>query len=293
MSPVAFSNFRSTQTGLDLNGPTIEITENPSNIITQQDSFQTPFGPATGALPIRNTDDAGAIALDTFRTDANKENLVLALPLNTSGGDVSADISGTGSNKVATVTRATTSTDQSIFYGTSYKFTGGNSFVSFDDVNDWYFNGDFTVEGWLWFDSNPSSWDETVISQWYNGDTNSNFKLAHHRDGILRFYFQTTNDTYEWDSPILVKDRWYHFAFSLNGTTGRFFLNGNLVEDVTIVGSAINSGAKLILGGQDNGSGSGNYMLQNTTYMQDVRIYKGVAKYTSNFTPAFPVADLI
>ena len=103
MSPVAFHSYRSTQTTLDLNGPTIEITENPSNIITQKDSFQTPFGPATGALPIRNTDDAGAIALDTFRTDANKENLVLALPFNTSGGDVSADISGTGSNKVATI----------------------------------------------------------------------------------------------------------------------------------------------------------------------------------------------
>ena len=35
MSPVAFNNFRSTQTRLDLNGPTIAITDNPTDVITQ------------------------------------------------------------------------------------------------------------------------------------------------------------------------------------------------------------------------------------------------------------------
>ena len=171
MSPVAFHSYRSIQTGLDLNGPSIDITSNPSNIITQTDTFETPFGKATGALPIRNTDDTGAVALDTFRTDANKADLVLALPFNTTGGDVSADISGTGGNKVATDTGATTSTDQSIFYGTSYKFTGGDDYISFGDVNDWYFNGDFTVEGWVWFDADATSNEETIISQWNSAAT--------------------------------------------------------------------------------------------------------------------------
>ncbi len=293
MSPVAFSNFRSTQTGLDLNGPTIDITTNPTNVVGQPDAFQTPFGPATGALPIRNTTDDGLITDDTFRTDPNKADLVLALPFNTTGGDVSADISGTGGNKVATDTGATTSTDQSIFYGTSYKFTGGNDYISFGDVNDWYFNGDFTVEGWVWFDSNPTSTNEVIISQWYNDSVNSSFKLTHEISGILRFHYQNTGATDQLDSSVLVKDRWYHYAFTLNGTTARLFLDGRQQEAKTVSGSSINSGAKLILGGQDNGSGKGNFMLQNTTYMQDVRIYKGLAKYTSDFTPAFPTSDLV
>ena len=179
MSPVAFHSYRSIQTGLDLNGPSIDITSNPSNIITQTDTFETPFGKATGALPIRNTDDTGAVALDTFRTDANKADLVLALPFNTTGGDVSADISGTGGNKVATDTGATTSTDQSIFYGTSYKFTGGDDYISFGDVNDWYFNGDFTVEGWVWFDADATSNEETIISQWNSAATVDTLSLIH------------------------------------------------------------------------------------------------------------------
>ena len=298
MSPVAFHSYRSIQTGLDLNGPTIEINSNPSNIITQTDTFETPFGKATGALPIRNTTDDGSITDDTFRTDANKADLVLALPFNTTGGDVSSDISGTGGNKVATDTGATTSTDQSIFYGTSYKFNDRDDYISFGDVNDWYFNGDFTVEGWIRLDSDPSRsiGNERIISQWYIGDDNSNFKLEHNVDGFLRFHLSRSSDgntSFTWDSSVLVKYRWYHFAFSLNGTTGRLFLDGLLQESITVTGSSNNSGAKLFLGGEDDGNGNAVLGFQNTTYLQDFRIYKGVAKYTSNFIPAFPTADLI
>ena len=158
MSPVAFQNFRSTQTGLDLNGPTIDINENPSNVITQPDAFQTPFGPATGALPIRNTNDNGAVAVSGFRDDDNKADLVLALPLNTTVGDVSADVRGSGTNKVATDIGATTSTLESNLYGTSYRFReAGADYIRFSDAQDWYFNGDFTVEGWVYFTGSAGS----------------------------------------------------------------------------------------------------------------------------------------
>ena len=294
MSPVAFHSYRSIQTGLDLNGPSIDITSNPSNIITQTDTFETPFGKATGALPIRNTDDTGAVALDTFRTDANKADLVLALPFNTTGGDVSADISGTGGNKVATDTGATTSTDQSIFYGTSYKFTGGDDYISFGDVNDWYFNGDFTVEGWVWFDANPTS-SEAIISQWLtDGGSSRNFAIYHKEDGSIEaIQSRSTGNHNVSTSKSLVNDRWYHVAMVLSGTTLSLYLDGLLQQSTTVTGSANNSGMKLMVGAEDNGSGSGAYILQNTSYFQDFRIYKGVAKYTADFTPAFPTPDLI
>ena len=294
MSPVAFHSYRSIQTGLDLNGPSIEITSNPSNIITQTDTFETPFGKATGALPIRNTDDTGAVAISGFRDDTNKADLVLALPFNTTGGDVSSDISGTGGNKVATDTGATTSTDQSIFYGTSYKFTGGDDYISFSDVNDWYFNGDFTVEGWVWFDENPTS-SEAIISQWLTGGGSSrNFAIYHKEDGSIEaIQSRSTGNHNVSTSKSLVNDRWYHVAMVLSGTTLSLYLDGLLQQSTTVTGSANNSGMKLMVGAEDNGSGSGAYILQNTSYFQDFRIYKGVAKYTSNFTPAFPTADLI
>ena len=297
MSPIAFKNFRTTQTTLDLNGPILSITDQPTNVITQADGFDTPFGPATGGLPIRNTSDAGTVAQSGYRTDDNKEDLVLALPLNTTAGDVSADVRGSGTNKVATDIGATTSTLESNLYGTSYRFReGGADYISFSDVQDWYFNGDFTVEGWIYLTGRPNNTDERVISQWYSGGANSNFLLTHRSEGYLRFFFQTGGSgsaTFQWDSSVLALNRWYHYAFSLHGIIGRFFLNGNLQEDVHIGGSAINSGAKLMVGAQDDGNGEGMGFLQHVTYMQDVRIYKGVAKYTSDFIPAWAGDDLI
>lgn len=295
MSPVAFHSYRSIQTGLDLNGPTIEINSNPSNIITQTDTFETPFGKATGALPIRNTTDDGSITDDTFRTDANKADLVLALPFNTTGGDVSSDISGTGGNKVATTIGSPFASDErSIFYGKSQKFSGGDDYISFSDVNDWYFNGDFTVEGWVWFDANPTS-SEAIISQWLtDGGSSRNFAIYHKEDGSIEaIQSRSTGNHNVSTSKSLVNDRWYHVAMVLSGTTLSLYLDGLLQQSTTVTGSANNSGMKLMVGAEDNGSGSGAYILQNTSYFQDFRIYKGVAKYTADFTPAFPTPDLI
>ena len=70
MSPVAFHSYRSIQTTIDLNGPTIDITANPSNVVTQPSAFQTPFGPATGALPILNTSSGGNVAVPGVRGQA-------------------------------------------------------------------------------------------------------------------------------------------------------------------------------------------------------------------------------
>ena len=298
MSPVAFHSYRSVQTGLDLNGPSIEITSNPSSIVTQSTTFETPFGKATGALPIRNTNDGGTVALDTFRDDDNKADLVLALPFNTSNEDFSANVRGTGSNTVI-IGRgsATTSTDESILYGTSYKFSAGDSYIEASDVNDWYFNGDFTVEGWVWFDSNPTTNFETIISQWNTtAGSNQNFYLRHNTDGTVQGFVNRNSGSLDFSvssSKSLVNDRWYHIAMVLSGTTLSLYVDGLLQQSTTVSGSANNSGMKLMIGALDDGSGSGEYILQNTTYLQDFRIYKGVAKYTSNFTPAFPVADLI
>ena len=299
MSPIAFKNFRTTQTTLDLNGPILSITNQPTNIIVEEDNYYTPFGPATGALPIRKTADGGKVAIDGYRTDPNASDLVLACPFNTNVQDFSANVKGTGSNESITrygTTLPSESDLQSELYGKSGRFTGGDAYISVDDSDNWYFNGDFTIEGWVWFDRKPTNTNEVVISQWYNNNINSNFKLMHTIDGTLRFFFQTAGSataTFLWDSSVLADKRWYHYAFSLNGTTGRLFLDGKLQESQTITGSSNNSDAELMLGGQDNGSGTGNYMLQNTSYMQDVRVYKGVAKYTANFIPGWSGEDLV
>ena len=234
MSPVAFHSYRSTQTTLDLNGPTIEITENPSNIITQKDSFQTPFGPATGALPIRNTDDAGAVALDTFRTDVNEDNLVLAMPFNNSpqGGDVSALVRGSGTNKNTTdYGDAAVSTDQSIFYGASYKFDGSGDYVFADSNPDFSFGtGDFCVEFWMRRSTTTTGYDagNAIIQSDVIGSSSTDKWFIVVDGSVLQFNLHSGGGNAIATFPT-ASHRWYHVAITRQSNTLYMFGNGRLL----------------------------------------------------------------
>ena len=48
MSPLALHNFRSTQTTLDLNGPSISVTSNPSNVVAQAVGVTSTVGVTVG-----------------------------------------------------------------------------------------------------------------------------------------------------------------------------------------------------------------------------------------------------
>ena len=79
---------------------------------------------ATGALPIMNTVNGGNGVGLGVRTDANANDLVLALPLVGSANDVSNEINSTSTKKSPSVTGATFESDQSNFYGGGLDFDG-------------------------------------------------------------------------------------------------------------------------------------------------------------------------
>lgn len=77
----------------------------------------------------------------------------------------------------------------------------------------------------------------------------------------------------------MTTNTWYHVAVTRAGTTINLFLNG--VPVVASVSSAQNfSAASYVIGGdQVGGVNSVN------GYIDDLRITKGYARYTTNFTP--------
>lgn len=81
-------------------------------------------------------------------------------------------------------------------------------------------------------------------------------------------------------------DTWYHVAWTHTNGTWRIFINGVLEGSNTPAGSYASNTAPLYLG-YDPQFG-GRYF---TGHMDDSRITRGVARYTSTFTPpiaAFP-----
>jgi hypothetical protein len=83
---------------------------------------------------------------------------------------------------------------------------------------------------------------------------------------------------------------WTHLAFVRYGSDFSVYINGvkNTLSS-SLSGSVYNGTEALIIGA---GGTTGAYVFALNGYIQDVRITKGVARYTTGFTPptaAFPL----
>ena len=88
-------------------------------------------------------------------------------------------------------------------------------------------------------------------------------------------------------SPTISTNTWYHAALVRNGNSGLCFLNGVLVATLNLSGVTMgDSGAPLTIGTQSSNTPNDFF----SGYISGVRIVKGVAVYTGNFTvPSGPL----
>lgn len=133
----------------------------------------------------------------------------------------------------------------------------------------------FTVECWLY---RTESVDGTIVGRWYAGDA-SGWLMHIFSSGKLAF--GTGAGSYSNASASTIPlNTWTHLAVSNDATSKRFYING--VLDATFTSDNIN-----ILGSinlticQNTGGGYGI-----PSYISNLRIVKGTALYTSNFTPS-------
>jgi hypothetical protein len=146
-------------------------------------------------------------------------------------------------------------------------------------------SGNFTIEGWL--NASAAGADPmTLIRSWdYDGTNFVGFRLEVRSaadGGKLAFYVQTTyilEGTY-------TANTWVHFAIVKNGSTAVMYINGvatSAPATCNILGPVTGLAYIGVY------TPPANYLL--TGYIDDLRITKGVARYTANFTPptaAFP-----
>ena len=237
---------------------------------------------ATGALPILNTDGGGKVARPGTRTDENASDIVLALPLVGNKEDVSAIVKGSGSNKTVTSVNSVASNAQSNFYGGSYYFDGTGDYLTAGTSSDYTFGtGDFTVECWVYF--NASGTYQDIFS---TADYNSTNLSLRRTDGNALQYYINDAGAGVGSGGSMLAGKWYHTAITRNSGTLRLFVDGVVVYSATETFNFSTSGTFTI------GRVPGNPIDLNG-YIQDFRIYKGVAKYTSNFIPASTDPDVV
>lgn len=200
------------------------------------------------------------------RYDPFIDNVVLWLRFNSRTGFLT-DSSQRNFN--ASNTNVTSNLSNSIEGDGSANFNGTDSLLQFplDSAFD-FGSGDFTLE--CWFNSRVTT-GQTLIARW---TTTNTFFL-----GIgpnVSFY---VNNTLAASSANYTINTWNHAAVSRNGTSIRLFLNGVQAGSTYTIGAAslTASTVPLRIGRDAGGNGFFNGLMDN------IRITKGIGRYSSNF----------
>ena len=141
---------------------------------------------------------------------------------------------------------------------------------------------DFTIEGWM----QPTG-SGVFINRFDTGGGGPGWQIELLSTGKLSFYQYANGGSYPISGvgPNVMDGQWHHVAVSRQGSTLRLFVDG--VQAGTGASSAnyTSNVARLSIGFQVQGNS--RYPMRGL--IDDVRITKGVARYTANFTP--PAAE--
>lgn len=155
-------------------------------------------------------------------------------------------------------------------------FDGNTDWLSLDDSAAWDFGtGDFTIECWVYPQSSAN--DQAYISNYQN--SGSGWLLGTDSSGT-RFSWGDTSIFSNATRPTL--NQWSHLAVSRSGTSLRVFLNGTQLGSTVTNSTSLTNNAGIRIGRLADG---GLAIWYFTGYLSNLRVVKGTAVYTANFTP--------
>lgn len=164
-------------------------------------------------------------------------------------------------------------TEQYVFGQASALFDGVGDYLSSPDHTDWDFgSGNFSIDFRVRFS------DSTGNQGFFGRYTNSGsyFYIAKEGNSIrIRDLGGTLDSTIGWTPSI---DRWYHIAIIRDGNNIKVFVDGTqLGSTISFSSSLLDRSVPLYIGT----AFSDSYYLKG--WMDDIRISKGFARWTSNF----------
>jgi hypothetical protein len=222
-------------------------------------------------------------------SDPSFADVSLLLHMDGTNGSTTFTDASTNGFTVITNGNAQISTAQSKFGGASGYFDGTGDYLSIADANALDFEtGDFTVEFWFYLTASSSNGKALISKGTWPTNTASYF-IFYGGSNELAFYASDNGASWQITNQLLTsnptKEAWHHVAVTRNGTAFRGFFNGVKGFDHTSSIQLHNNASALTIGSGASGSEAIN------AYIDDLRITKGVARYTANFTPptaAFP-----
>ncbi len=223
--------------------------------------------------------------------DLHYSKVTALLPFDGTNGATSTTDSSNSNHTVTFGGDAEISTAQSKFGGSSLSLDGNGDYVDLPQSTNQLVSEDFTIE--FWFRINSGAGSETIglFGSYYTGGGGKGMLMqssATYNQVFFQWMYGSGSGT-DWaylnrtqgTRTALSNNTWYHVAVTRSGNTWRLFLNGTQEDSVTQSDQLTDSGSTTRLGNYGP-SGTASHGLNG--YIEDFRITKGLARYTSNFT---------
>jgi hypothetical protein len=186
-------------------------------------------------------------------------------------------------NNMETVADAKLSTAVSKFGGSSMFFDGTGDYMVASGTTatgtSAFGSGDFTIEFWLYANSVAAT-DQGLIDM-RPTSTNGYYPYLYMYNGQVTYWLNATA-VINSSAGAITTGTWYHIALARSGSSNKLFING--VQS----GSTFTSSTALLCDSNRPAIGSSGTTLGGSPlngYIDDLRITKGYARYTTNFTP--------
>lgn len=214
------------------------------------------------------------------QSDPYFNNVELLLHMNGANGSTTFTDSSKNNFAVTVNANAQISTAQSKYGGSSAYFDGNEDYLDISNLPSDYLSQDFTIEAWVWVDSSK------INSCLFNTFPHNSFGVSLNRENTGGRTSFGIGDGVDWygainsDTPLSF-NTWQHIAFVRSNNTITLYENGIARASTNFVPSGFGTSCRI-------GSITWVYGLNDEGYkgyMQDFRITKGIARYTSNFVP--------
>jgi hypothetical protein len=222
--------------------------------------------------------------------DPNFSSVVLLLPCDGTNGGTSFPDAGPVPQTVSASGGGVTTDTSTVKYGSasaSMVLSSAAHGLRVPHASSLNLPGDFTIEGWVRYSvaMSASQWSPIFAAK-RNTSTQWEYWFGALADAL--YFTWSTNGTtlssvnVSWTPSLNV---WYHVAACRSGSNLRFFVDGTQQGATQTVSGTIWSDTRDLSIGSDSIN-----VPSFTGFLDDIRITKGVARYTSNFTP--PAAAL-
>ena len=170
----------------------------------------------------------------------------------------------------------------SLYLNNTTGTAGASAYVTASSSADFGYNsGNYTIEAWV-YPTSTSTTNQIIVDQRWSSASDI-APILYLSSSLHLFYSIGTSVVISGATPLTLNN-WHHIAVARNGTSTKLYLNGNQVGS-TYTGSENFVATPLTIGTRYNAINS------FAGYIDDLKISKGVAKYTGS-TYTVPSAAL-